>query len=185
MACLSSKKINEYIEGELNPIEAAVTKDHLIMCKRCNHIYTELKSIEDSLLSPVLNKVPSGIEKVIMRKLNSEISYYSSLSALIIAVFMFLITSLYLIFDFANNSLIRSFENISANSSGVVSSVIKFISGTFQLLYTVLSSCNTLLKTLFNINTGVGFLAVFSTCLSLILIFLIYSRVNKRKQSNE
>lgn len=180
MDCLPEKKLDAYLDKTLNPIETAMIRDHLIQCDRCRRQYRDLVGLEKSLQNPVFLPAPARIRRVVMRQISGDMSYYSSLTALVAAGFLFIVTTLYLVFDFANNSIIKSFENASVRSGGIVSAVIKMISGTFKWLYSLLNTANTFFKTIFKVNPGIEVIALFSLVFSLMLIFFLYSRLLKR-----
>jgi hypothetical protein len=180
MDCLREQKLSAYVDKTLNPIEMAMIRDHLIQCDRCRQQYRILKGLENSLRNPVVLPAPPRIRRTVMRQISGDMSYYSSLTALVAAGFLFMVTTLYLVFDFANNSVIKSFENASVRSGGIVSAVIKMISGTFRWLYSVLNTANTFIKTIFKVNPGIEVIALFSMVFSLMLIFLLYFSLQRK-----
>jgi len=180
MDCLSEEKLSAYAEGSLSSIERAIIRDHLILCPRCQKKSREFHRLEKELERPVLVPAPAKIRRSVMRQISSDVSYYSSLTALAAAAFVFVVTTLYLVFDFANNSIIRTFQKASVDSGGIVSAIIKAISTTFKWFYSLLNTANIFLKTLLQIDAGVELIAFFSLGFSLMLMFFIYTKLLRK-----
>ena len=106
MECLTSTKIQDYIEGTLNSVESAMVRDHLIVCAACKKKYNEYEALEKHLLQPMEIIPPPIIERRVLRELFPALPSFSSIFALIAASFVLLVTGIYIYFDFANNSII-------------------------------------------------------------------------------
>ncbi|MFC2146450.1 anti-sigma factor family protein [Acidobacteriota bacterium] len=154
MECLTSTKIQDYIEGTLNSVENAMVRDHLIVCAACKKKYNEYEALEKHLLQPVEITPPAIIERRVLRELFPLLPSYSSIFALIAASFVLLVTGIYIYFDFANNSIIQAIQLTSNTTSNWLASIIKVISTVFSAVYTVFEAMNRLLKLLLKINLG-------------------------------
>jgi hypothetical protein len=154
MECLTSTKIQDYIEGTLNSVESAMVRDHLIVCAACKKKYNEYEALEKHLLQPVEIIPPPIIERRVLRELFPTLPSFSSIFALIAASFVLLVTGIYIYFDFANNSIIQAIQLTSNTTSNWLASIIKVISTVFSTVYTVFEAMNRLLKLLLKINLG-------------------------------
>ncbi|UCH93547.1 MAG: hypothetical protein JSV88_25200, partial [Candidatus Aminicenantes bacterium] len=154
MECLNSTKIQDYIESNLNSVESAMVRDHLIVCAACKKEYNAYQTLEKHLVQPVEITPPPIIERHVLRELFPLLPSYSSIFALIAASFILLVTGIYIYFDFANNSIIQALQLTSHSTSNWFASVIKVISTVFSAVYTVFEALNRFVKLLFKINLG-------------------------------
>ncbi len=155
MACLKSEKIHEYIEGSLPAVERSLVRDHLILCEKCRAQYEVYDRLEQSLNEPVYIVPPAVIERNVLKKLFPLTPSYSSIFALIAASFLLLVTSIYIYFDFANNSIVRAFQLTSHNTSNWIGSIIKAISTIFSVVYAVFKAINKFFEIIFRVDIGV------------------------------
>jgi len=154
MECLTSTKIQDYIEGTLNSVESAMVRDHLIVCAACKRKYNEYEILEKHLLQPVEIIPPAIIERRVLRELFPLLPSYTSIFALVAASFVLLVTGIYIYFDFANNSIIQALQLTSNTTSNWLASVIKVISTVFSAVYTVFEAVNRVLTLLLKVNLG-------------------------------
>lgn len=155
MECLNEEKIHEYIDGSLTAVERSIARDHLIVCNRCRVRYEAYQKIEKSLCEPVYYTPPPIIERNVLNLLFPRIPSYSSIAALIAASFLLMVSSIYIYFDFANNSIVQAFRMTSHNTSNWLGAVIRAISTVFSAVYAVFKAVNKLIEIIFSVNVGV------------------------------
>jgi predicted anti-sigma-YlaC factor YlaD len=172
MACLHDSKIQEYIEGDLNNVEKSLVRDHLIACVKCRAQYDCYEKLEKNLAEPVYIMPPSIIEQNVLRMLFPRIPSYGSVFALLAASFLLLITSIYIYFDFANNSVVQAFQLSSSNTSNWIGTIIKTISAIFSIVYAVFKAINAFFEIIFKVNIGIE---VIGLCIFIILSLGFYS----------
>jgi len=154
MECLTDIKIHQYAEGELNSVETSMVRDHLIVCQTCNAEYEFARLMENHLLEPVEIMPPAMIERNVINQLFPKLPTYSSVFAFIAAGFILLITSIYIYFDFANNSIVQALQMTSSTTSNWIGSIVSFIYATFSSVYAVFKVLNKFLAIIFQINLG-------------------------------
>jgi predicted anti-sigma-YlaC factor YlaD len=172
MECITDKKLHEYIEGDLTAVEKSIVRDHLIVCDECRARHEAFEMLEQTLNEPVYIEPPAVIEMNVLRKLFPRIPSYSSIFALIAASFLLLVTSIYIYFDFANNSIVRAVHLSSYNTSNWIASIVKAISTIFSAVYAVFKAVNKFLEIIFNVNIGVE---VIGLAVLIILMLGFYS----------
>jgi hypothetical protein len=180
MECLTERKIQEYVDGELNSVENAMARDHIIVCDKCRRAHSEYERLEKFLLSPVDITPPVFIEQNVLRALFPKLPTYTSILASIAASFVLLVTSTYIYFDFSNNSLVQAFNLTSSNTSTWIGSIIRFISSVFTLVYTVFKALNRLSHVLFDVNIGMELIGFTIISLGLAGFYLIYRTAYKK-----
>jgi predicted anti-sigma-YlaC factor YlaD len=167
MECLTSTKIHEYIEDQLNSVESAMVRDHLIVCSACKREYGLYETLEKNLLQPVEILPPPVIESRVLRELFPRLPTYSSIVSLIAASFVLLVTGIYIYFDFANNSIVQALQLTSHTTSNWLASVIKMISTVFSTVYTLFDALNRMLTLVLKVNLGAEILGL--------TIFILFS----------
>lgn len=180
MECLTNTKIQDYIGGNLNSVESAMVRDHLIVCAACRTEYDYYGKLEKQLLQPVEITPPPVIEYSVLKELFPKLPTYSSVFALIAASFMLLVTGIYIYFDFANNSIIRALQLTSNNTSNWIGSIIKFVSIVFSAVYTVFKTLNRFLDIIFNINLGAEIVGLTVLTLFSLLFYSIFKVAFKK-----
>jgi hypothetical protein len=173
MECLTNKKIQDYIEGNLNSVENSMVRDHLIICSACKKSYNQYETLEKHLLQPVELTPPPIIERRVLRELFPLLPSFSSVFALIAASFVLLVTGIYIYFDFANNSIIQAIKLTSNTTSNWIASVIKVISTVFSGVYTIFEAINRLLKILLKVNLGAEIIGLIIFILFTLLFYPI------------
>ncbi len=185
MACLSEIKIQKYIEGGLAAVERSLVRDHLIVCVKCRTCYQRYEKLEKSLGEPVYITPPPIIERNVLRMLFPRIPSYSSIFALLAASFLLLIASIYIYFDFANNSIVQAFQLSSHDTSNWLGSIIKAISTIFSTVYAIFRAINAFFEVIFKVNMGVEIIGlVMLLLLSLSFYSLSQLLLKKIKGSN-
>jgi len=174
MECLNSFKIQEYIDGSLNSVENAMVRDHLILCESCRKTHQEYEKMEKFLLNPVEITPPPAIEYNVLKTLFPRIPTYSSIFTLIAASFLLLVTWIYIYFDFANNSIVKAFQLTSSNTSSWIGSIIKFISSTFSVTYTIFKVLNRALHIMFDINICVDMIGFIIFIMFSLMFYSVY-----------
>jgi predicted anti-sigma-YlaC factor YlaD len=183
MACLSHEKIQAYIEKNLGNVERSLVRDHLIVCEKCRETCRQYEKIENALSEPAYVEVPEVVEKYVLRKLFSQVPTYTSVLALVAVSFVFLVSWIYIYFDFANNSLVQAFKITSSSTSKWISSIIQFISAVFSGVYTVIRTLNKFFEIVFNINISVELFSVFILVLTLLIFYGVFQLVFRRGKS--
>jgi hypothetical protein len=136
------------------------------------------------LEDPLLIDPPAQIEKNVMKRIYSRIPTYSSVMALIAASFVFLISWIYIYFDFSNNSFIRALRLTSDSTSNWISSLIKMMTTVFSSVYAVYRAINKFFALILNVNIGIEIFTLSVLVLTTILFYGVYQLFFKgsRKQ---
>lgn len=184
MECLTDTKIHEYIDGILKTVEKSIVRDHLIACEKCRIQYEMYEKVEKSLNDPVYIIPPSIIEKNVLKRLFPFIPSYSSIFALIAAGFFLLITSIYIYFDFSNNSIVQAFQMTSDNTSNWIGSIIKAISTIFSAVYAFFKAINKFFEIIFNVNIGVEIVCLMIMMLLMLGFYSISNILFKKVRGN-
>ena len=182
MKCLTNRKIQDYVEGNLNSVESAMVRDHIIVCAACRSEYNYYEKLEKQLLQPVEITPPAVIQYNVLKELFSftKLPTYSSICALIAASFVLLVSGIYIYFDFANNSIIQALQLTSNNTSNWIGSIIKFISTIFSAVYTVFKALNRFFDIIFNINLGAEIVGLTVLVLFSLLFYSIFKVALKK-----
>ncbi len=180
MACYSQDRLQLYAEGELNSIEQGRIRDHLLGCDACRLTAERYGQLNRSLEQPVTCEPPETVVRQVMRRLYPELPRYSSIAALIAASFFFLVTWIYVYFDFAHNSLIRALQVTSADASGWFVSAVKLVSSLFSYTYASFKAIRAFLQVVANVDLGVEVIALFMLTLSLLLFYGLFHAFARR-----
>lgn len=183
MECLTDIKLHLYAEGELNSVESAMVRDHLIVCQSCNAEYEFAHQLEKHLLEPVEMIPPAMIERNVMNLLFPKLPSYSSILALIAASFVLLVTSIYIYFDFANNSIVQALQMTSNTTSNWIGSIVSFIYSVFSSVYSVFKVLNRFIEIVFQINLGAEIVGL-TVFIMFSLIFYSIFRLALKKLKN-
>jgi len=132
MACLPDDKILAYGEGSLGAIEAAQVRDHLLLCPACQRTAERYREMERALARPVLSEPPAAIVPRVMARLYPALPRVTSIAALIAASAVFLITWIYIYFDFSSSSLIQALRLTTDGTSGWLANIIKAITAVYN-----------------------------------------------------
>lgn len=180
MECLTDKTINDYVSKNLNAVENSMVRDHLIVCDKCKQKYEQYLEIENTLKDPVFISPPKQIERYVLKRIYSRLPTYSSIFALISISFIFMISWIYLYFDFSNNSLIKALKLTSNDTSETIISIVKFISNVFSSTYAVFKAVNKFIEITLNINIGVEIISLTFFIFTLSFLYFIYQSIFKR-----
>ena len=180
MECLTDKTIHDYASKNLNVVENSMVRDHLILCDKCNQKYEQYLKIENTLEDPVYISAPKQIESYVLKRIYSRLPTYSSIFALISISFIFMISWIYIYFDFSNNSLIQALRLTSNDTSEAIISIIKFISNIFSSTYAVFKAVNKFIEITLNINIGVEIISLTFFILTLSFLYFIYLNIFKK-----
>jgi len=185
MECLRAEDIQSYLEGELSPIRAGMARDHLLTCERCRQAHAFYQSLNRELAKPDLRQPPQRIITGVMSKLFPRLPFYSSVAAFIGVGFVFMITWIYVYFDFAHNSLVRAYQLTAQQTSGWAQDLIRSASSVFSAVYAAFKAINSFLEVLLKMRIGVGIIGTTALALSLMLFYtlIVFSqRLFKEKQ---
>jgi hypothetical protein len=182
MECLSDQKLIEYIDKGLPSVELSLIRDHLVVCPQCQARHKKYSQIENYLNEPVYDEPPAEIEKYVLRRIYSRIPTYSSVLTLIAASFVFLVSWIYIYFDFANNSMVRALQLTTDNTTSWVGSVIKVISTVFTAVYGGFQAVNKFIAIVFDVHLGVEIIGLSVLILSLLFFYGFYRWFFKRKE---
>lgn len=183
MACLTDDKIQHYVEMELGNVERSLVRDHLIGCEKCSETCRRYETIQNALNEPVYQEVPLIVERYVMRKLFSPVPTYTSVLTFVAVSFIFLVSWIYIYFDFANNSLIQAFQITSSSTSKWVSSIIQFVSTVFSGVYTVIKALNKLFEIVFNVNIGIELFSLFMLVLTILFFYGVFQLLFKKNKN--
>jgi len=185
MECLDHKKILLYVEKGIAPVEQSIIRDHLILCEKCRLKYEQYLKMEKYLIEPEYVDPPKVIEKVVLKKIYSKLPTYSSILTLIAASFIFLVSWIYIYFDFANNSIVQAFRLTFDNTSSLFSSVVKTISSIFSSVYAVFKAVNKFIAVIFDVNIGIEVFSFSILVLTVLIIYGILQMVSRRSKSQK
>ena len=184
MACLNENKLLSYIDKGFNRVEESIIRDHLVVCSGCRKKLDQLTVLENLLIEPQLVEPPKMIVRNVMRKLYPVLPTYTPVVALIAASLIFIITWIYLYFDFANNSVFQAVSVTSHRATQWIGSVIKFITTGFTVIYAAFKSINAFIEAVFHVNLGADTIAImFLLCTAAVFYFV--SRFVLRKFKRE
>lgn len=185
MACITNEILQEYIEGSLTTVEKSMVRDHLIVCDDCRERHEAFESLELTLRAPVFIEPPAVIEQNVLRTLFPRIPSYSSVFALIAASFLLLVTSIYVYFDFANNSLIKAVQLTSQNTSNWIASAVKGVTTIFTAVYAVFKAADRFLEIVLNVRFGAEMIGVVTLVMLLLGLYSVsHLLLNKVKGKN-
>jgi len=131
MACFPEETILEYSEGELAPIEAARVRDHLLLCPACQKTSERYRELSIALEHPALSEPPERLVSLVLQRLYPALPRYTSIAAMIAASSVFLITWIYVYFDFSSSSLVQALRLTTDETSGWLAGAIKAISAVY------------------------------------------------------
>ncbi|MFH2108137.1 MAG: hypothetical protein ABII93_05650 [Chrysiogenia bacterium] len=148
MACLSDEKIIALDEGDLNAIEASRSRDHLLLCPACRLKADHYRCLNNSLSRPMFSEPPAALIPHVLQRLYPALPRYTSVIAAIAASLVFLITWIYIYFDFSSSSLIQALRLTADGTSGWLVNTIKAISAVYNAAQAAFKAGNALLNLL-------------------------------------
>ncbi|MCU0237625.1 MAG: hypothetical protein MUC72_11155 [Acidobacteria bacterium] len=131
MACLSNETLIACNEGSLGPIEAARARDHMLLCSECRRAAAAFRALDMILAKPTLHTPPARLVPQVMERLFPSLPRITSIAAMIAASTLFLITWIYIYFDFSSSSLIQALQLTTDGASGWLAGVIKAITAVY------------------------------------------------------
>jgi predicted anti-sigma-YlaC factor YlaD len=185
MACLSSEKILAYGDGDLNAIEAARIRDHLLVCPACRLTADRYRSLNQSLSRPVFSTPPARMIPQIMQRLYPAAARYTSIIAAIAASLVFLITWIYVYFDFSSSSLIQALRLTADGTSGWLVNIIKAISAVYNAAQAAFKAGNALLNMFLPAPMGTAIIAGSVLACSGLLAFLLLNPWRKKTRAKK
>ena len=180
MACLNSEKIIAHAEGELNAIEASRVRDHLLVCPGCRLAADRLRIMNQALSRPRFSEPPASVIPQVMQRLFPFLPRYTSIVAAIAASLIFLITWIYVYFDFASSSLIQALRLTADGSTGWLLNIIKAVSAVYNASQAAFKAGNALLRMLLPAPLATTVIAASLLALSALLVFLLNGRWRKK-----
>jgi len=132
MACLSDEILIAYNEGSLGPIEAARARDHLLLCADCRRAAAAFRLLDSVLAQPVLHNPPERLVPQVMQRLFPALPRLTSIAAMVAASAVFLITWIYIYFDFSSSSLIQALRLTTDGTSGWLAGIIRGITMVYE-----------------------------------------------------
>jgi len=183
MACLSDDTLIAYNEGSLTAIEAAQARDHMLLCPDCRRSAAAFRALDMILATPTLHTPPPRLIPQVMARLFPALPRYTSIVAAIAASLVFLITWIYVYFDFSSSSLIQALQLTADNTSGWLVNVIKAISTVYNAAQAAFKAGNALLNMLFPGRLGTAVIAGAVLAFSGLLAFLLSDRRHKKERA--
>jgi hypothetical protein len=174
MECITEQRIQDYIEGDLASLETTMIRDHLLVCPTCNVLSKAHMKISKRLQQPPLLNPPDCIIQTVLKALYPEFPIYSSIAALIAASFVFLVTWIYIYFDFSNSSLIQALQMTSQHTSGWITDLIRVISTMFSMVYASFKAISSFLNYLLRINLAPNIVGGLFLTLSMIFLYSLF-----------
>lgn len=181
MACLSDTTLIAYNEGSLGSIAAAQARDHLLLCADCRRAAAAFNLLDSLLAQPVLTKPPERLVPQVMQRLFPALPRLTSIAAMIVASAVFLITWIYIYFDFSSSSLIQALRLTTDGTSGWLAGIIKGITLVYEGTRGVTKALTALLRILLPTPLGAAVAAVAFLTLAGLLAAIIRPRLNKAK----
>ena len=164
MACLSNETLIAYNEGSLGAIESAQARDHLLLCADCRRAAAQFRLLDSILAEPVLHDPPGRIVPQVMERLFPALPRWTSIGAMIAASFVFLVTWIYIYFDFSRSSLVQALRLTTDGASGWLAGAIRAITTVYESAQAVAKALNAMLRALLPtpLGTAVAALAFLS-----------------------
>lgn len=185
MACLSDEKILAYGEGDLNAIEAAHSRDHLLVCPACQLTAARYRVLNQSLSRPVFSEPPAALISQVMQRLYPALPRLTSIIAAIAASLVFLVTWIYVYFDFSSSSLIQALRLTADGTSGWLVNIVKAISAVYNGAQAAYKAGNALLNMFLPVPAGTAVIAGAVLALSGLLAFLLIGPWRKKARAKK
>jgi hypothetical protein len=132
MACLPDEILIAYNEGSLGAIEAAQARDHLLLCADCRRAAAAFRLLDSILATPTLHRPPERLVPQVMQRLFPALPRLTSIAALIAASVVFLVSWIYIYFDFSRSSLIQALRLATSGTSGWLADIIRAITAVYN-----------------------------------------------------
>lgn len=135
MDCPNHKLLADYQNDDLNAVEKMMIRDHLVVCPKCRAIVSEYRIMESALKEPVLLEPTIDIERSVMKAISPKTPSRLSLGVLLTFSLALFVTVLYVSFDLGNNGVVAALQMGNAEASGILSLLIRLLTGSFKLIY--------------------------------------------------
>jgi len=146
MACLSDATLIAYNEGGLGAIAAAQARDHLLLCPDCRRAAATFRALDLILAKPVLYEPPPRLVPQVTERLFPAAARVTSIAAAIAASFVFLVSWIYIYFDFSSSSLVQALRLTANGTSGWLADVIRGITAIYNGAQAVAKALGALLR---------------------------------------
>jgi anti-sigma factor RsiW len=183
MACLSNETLIAYNEGSLGAIETAQARDHLLLCPDCRRAAAAFRALDMILAKPALHTPPARLIPQVMARLYPALPRFTSIAALIAASAVFLISWIYIYFDFSRNSLVQALRLTADGTSGWLVGVIKAISAVYAGAQAAFKAGSALLNILLPFPLGTAVIASTLLAVSALLGFYLFKPWLKKARS--
>ena len=185
MACLSEETILAYCEGDLNAIDASRCRDHLLTCPACRLTADRYRELNRLLARPVLSEPPPSTLPQVLQRLYPALPRYTSIITAIAASLVFLITWIYVYFDFSGSSLIQALKLTADGTSGWLVNTIKAISAVYNAAQAIFKAGNAMLSLLLPAPLAAVVIAGSFIAFAALLVFLFTAPRRKKMASNK
>ncbi|MDD8011906.1 MAG: hypothetical protein PHX05_00310 [Acidobacteriota bacterium] len=184
MACLSDETLIACNEGSLGAIEAARVRDHLLLCPACRETAAHYRLLERALERPQLAMPPARLVPQVMERLFPAAARITSIAAVAAASFVFLVSWIYIYFDFSSSSLVQALRLTTDGTTGWLAGIIQGITSVYNGAQAVRKALGAMLRILFPAPLGVVAIAVAILGLSLLLALTVFRpRLKKAKRT--
>ena len=174
MACFPDETLIACNEGGLGAIEAARVRDHLLLCPACRETAARYRLIERALEQPQLANPPARLVPQVMERLFPAAARVTSIAAVIAASFVFLVSWIYIYFDFSSSSLVQALRLTAEGTTGWLVSIIKGITVVYNGAQAVRKALGAMLRIFFPAPLGFVAIAVAILGLSLLLALTVF-----------
>ncbi|MBN2344748.1 MAG: zf-HC2 domain-containing protein [Candidatus Aminicenantes bacterium] len=182
MACFPEETILAYVEGETGAIETARVRDHLLLCPSCRQSAERYRRLEQALARPIISEPPERLLPQVLNRLYPALPRITSIAAMIAASLVFLITWIYIYFDFSGSSLVQALRLAGDDASGSLAGAIKAISTVYHGAQAVQKAGAALLRILLSAPLGAALAAVILLAVSgLLATFLLRPWLKKAR----
>ncbi len=184
MACLSDETLIAYNEDSLGAIEASQTRDHLLLCPDCRRSAATFRALDSILATPSLHTPPARLIPQVMARIYPALPRVTSIAAVVAASFVFLVSWIYIYFDFSSSSLVQALRLTADGTTGWLAGVIKGITVVYSGAQAVRKALRAMLRILFPAPLGVVAIAVAILGLSVLLALTVFRpRLKKAKRT--
>lgn len=185
MGCYPDTQIQEYLAGELSNLEGNRIRDHLLTCRKCSEIADRYRKMEPFLQTPRLSEPPETIMENVLKRLYPQYPVYSSIAALIAASIVFLVTWIYIYFDFANNSLIKALHMTSRSTSNWLIGTLRSIDTLFSIIYASFKAISHVLQSILHVSIDPRVIGGIILTLSLTFFYLLFHLFARRLKESD
>ena len=175
MNCLTEEQLDGYMVRSLSGVEMAMVRDHLALCPDCLERYRTAQMLEDVLEQPIEVEPPAIIERMVMRRLFSSLPRLSTVLLLSAGCLLTVITWIYMVFDFAHNSLIRAYRMTTGRIAAQVSALFDLISDVVETMASAVAAVKKVGSILAGLP-GMGLASVVTLSLMALLVWRVWRK---------